>query len=335
LLELVVAEILKRTGSIKDFLRASFINRCCNACAKSPDVISAIVSHNSPCFIRFLCEHAQGNGPEMKLIIPPGAPIDNPVQSMRERFVTDCFYGKHVLGTHGSRVIIRMEAGPRPGKLYMNRPCGLMPQAFSSVAKPIPPMSKNPGANRLGQLVVLPPDNGPLGGYPVFFVKDYSRPFAKAHVGVKFTTPGTVRLHVSVFSNGEWCPHVSEPLVEPSAVTFQRSPYCVQAGPRLYMMYLVNLIAWFDVERQSFGAVSLLGHMETEVKGCLEYTAGPHPQGDLAIVHLDNGFLVRWVLIREGNAADWYEEASVDVAASFGHLVNNDISDALAVQPSD
>lgn len=93
LMELVVAEILKRTRSTKDFLRASFINKCYNSCAKTPDVISAIVIRNDPCFIGFLCEHAQGNGPEMKLIIPPGAPIDDPAQSMRGRFVVDYLYG--------------------------------------------------------------------------------------------------------------------------------------------------------------------------------------------------------------------------------------------------
>lgn len=135
---------------------------------------------------------------------------------------------------------------------------------------------------------MLPHDNGPEGDYPVFFVKDHSRPFAKAHVGVKFTTVGTVRLHLSVFSNEEWFPHVSDPLVHPLEVMFQRSLYCVQAGPRLYMMYLVSLIAWFDVEREMFGVVPLPGKMGTEVQGCIEYTAGPHPQGDLAIVHLDN-----------------------------------------------
>jgi len=67
----------------------------------------------------------------------------------------------------------------------------------------------------------------------VFFVKDPSRPFAKTHVGLKFPSARAVCLHVSFFSNGDWLPHVYDPLVPPSTATFQRSPYCVQAASRL------------------------------------------------------------------------------------------------------
>jgi hypothetical protein len=196
-------------------------------------------------------------------------------------------------------------------------------------------MPENPSDSRYGQFAVLPPSNGPSSGFPVFFVKDPSRLFEQDHHGVNFRPVGRVRVHVCVFSNGGWVPHVFGPLALPSSGTFQRTPYCVQSGSRLYLMYLVGLIVCFDVEWGTFGVVDLPGQMGTTVECCLEYTAGPHPRGDLAVVHLDNGMLVRWVLTRKGDMAEWNQEASVDVVAAFGHLMNTAILDALSAQPSD
>jgi len=80
----------------------------------------------------------------MKRITPPDAPAEDPARSMREWFVVGHFSGKHVMGTHASRVIVRVETGLRQDRLYIIRPCGLKPWAFASVAKPISPMPKHP-----------------------------------------------------------------------------------------------------------------------------------------------------------------------------------------------
>uniref|UniRef100_A0ACD5U8B7 Uncharacterized protein n=1 Tax=Avena sativa TaxID=4498 RepID=A0ACD5U8B7_AVESA len=196
-------------------------------------------------------------------------------------------------------------------------------------------MEENLGDNRYGHFAVLEPTNGPVTGFPTFFVKDPSRNFEQNHLGVKFKTAGRVQVHVHVLSNGKWLLHSFDPLVSSEAVTFQRTPYCVRAGSRLYMMYLLHLVVWFDMEGEIFGAVPLPSQTGMNVNSCLQYTGGPHPEGDLAIVHLDNGRLVRWVLIRNGDMAVWNQGASIDLIGAFGYLMNTAVFNSLSCEPSE
>uniref|UniRef100_A0ACD5WX42 Uncharacterized protein n=1 Tax=Avena sativa TaxID=4498 RepID=A0ACD5WX42_AVESA len=101
------------------------------------------------------------------------------------------------------------------------------------------------------------------------------------------------------------------------------------------MMYLIGLIVCFDADQGTFRVVDLPGQLRTMIKTCLQYTAGPHPRGDLMVVYVDNGMLVRWVLTRQGDMAEWNEDASLDLAVAFGHMMNPNILEALSVQPSD
>jgi hypothetical protein len=330
----LLGEILKRISGSKALLAASHVSSLWRTTARNPTVISGFTSRNRPCFIGFVVEHAQGA--ELQLIRPPGtSSMDDPARELQERFVPYQLYDKQILGTYGGRVICRMESGKRKGKLYTNCPYSSNPSLFNLVGRPIVAMEKNQEDNRYGQFAVLEPTDGPNGGFPVFFVKDESRDYSKDHLGVKFLTGGRVRLHVCVLSKGEWTPHVYDLSTPPSPCTFQRSPYCVQAGCRLYMMYLVGLIVCFDVKEKTFGVVPLPGQMASTVKGCLEYTVGPHPEGDLAVVHFEDRRLVRWVLTRKGDMAEWYHDIRVDLPAAFGYTMNTDILDALSVQPSD
>uniref|UniRef100_A0ACD5ULK0 Uncharacterized protein n=1 Tax=Avena sativa TaxID=4498 RepID=A0ACD5ULK0_AVESA len=116
---------------------------------------------------------------------------------------------------------------------------------------------------------------------------------------------------------------------------FQRTPYCVQSGSRLYLMYLVGLIVCFDVKTKTFGVVPLPGGMGRAVKGCLEYTAGPHSEGDLAVVHLEKGRLVRWVLTRNGDTVDWNKEARIGLVGALGDYMNENILHAFSFEPSE
>uniref|UniRef100_A0ACD5Y7S5 Uncharacterized protein n=2 Tax=Avena sativa TaxID=4498 RepID=A0ACD5Y7S5_AVESA len=200
---------------------------------------------------------------------------------------------------------------------------------------PVPALPKNPEDSTYGQFAIVPLTNGPTNLFCAFFVKDPSRLFDQNHDGVQFNSHGRVRVHVCVFGNGGWVPHIFDSLALSSSTKFQRSPYSIQAGYRTYIMYLIGLIVCFDVEQGTFKVVALPRKMGMMIKGCFQYTIGPHPQGDLPVVHVDNGMLVKWVLTRVEDMSEWNQEASVDLVVAFRHMISTTIWEALLVQPSD
>lgn len=265
--EYLLGEILKRSRSSIDLLRASHVSNLWQTTARIPTIVSGFTDRNRIRFIGFIVEHGCAAGPGLRLISPPIASDDDSTQKLRERFVFDGLYGKHILGTHAGCVICRVESGSRKDKLFISCPYSSNPRSFRKVGRPILPMEKSLGDNTYGRFAVLEPTAGPVGGYPVFFIKDHSRDYRANHLGVYFDTPGRVRVHVCVFSDGEWVPYASDPLALPSTGMFQRSPYCVQAGCRLYLMYALALIVCFDAKEKTFGVMHLPGKMGTTVKG--------------------------------------------------------------------
>jgi len=332
--EYLLGEILKRIKGSKDFLRASHVSSLWRKTARISTVVSGFTSRNTICFIGFILEHSRPMAPDIRLITPPITSDEDPAIEVRKRFVLDVFHGKDIMGTYGGRAIVRLGSGSREGMLYTNCPYSSRPWLFKKVGRPIVPLGKNSLENRYGRFAVLEPTDGPSSGYPVFFVKDYSRDYRANHLGVYFEAAGSVRIHICVYRKKVWVLHAFGLFTPPSPCMFQRTLYCVQSGCRLYLMYLVGLIVCFGVKTKSFEVVLLPGEMGTTVKGCLQYTSGSHLEGELAIVHLEKGRLVRWVLTRNGVIVDWKKEATIDLVAALGDYMNENILDTFSSEPS-
>lgn len=337
-MEFLLGEILQRSKCSRSFLRASAVSKFWRSTAQIPAVAGAFCSRNEAAFVGFIAEYDEGFGREKKLFFPPGSPMDDPARGMRANFNPDAFHDLYVLGSHGGCVISRMEApGKRHGKLYMSCPYS-RPRKFTAVGLPVPPIPKTPGQytdNTYGQFVVLA-DTGVFGSnYPGFFVRDAAGLYQQPYEGVRFMSSTNVHVHVCVFRSGSWSRFVSDPLTPPPLAIFHRNPYCVQARSVLYIMYLVGFIVCFNMEEGQFVVLNLPGEMATMTKSCLQYIAGPYPEGDLAVVHMDNRKLVKWVLLREEGMVNWHRDTSFDLVAAFGDIMNREIFTALTIDPSE
>jgi hypothetical protein len=331
----LLEQILEKLGCTKSLVRSSVVNSFWLATARSDDLVDLFTRRNKPSFLGFVAEFDRGFGRELDLLFPPAAPSNDTARAMRRSFDSDAFIGRYIVGSHGGRLIFHAPTqGDLPPGYHTCCPYS-KPDLSTYVATPIEQIPRNTGEltdNTYGQFAVLNRTSGNRRDGAAFFVKDASRSFQRSYEGVRFDSQSRVHVHVCVFKDRKWVRSVSYPLDPPPRAAFHRNPYCVLDGDFLYMMYLVGFIVSFDMVQGDFSVIPLPLDVAKSVRSWFDYTVSLHPAGGIALVHYTGGYLLRWVLERDDDSAEWRVDSTVNILTASTEKLSSALLQGQAVQ---
>lgn len=314
----LLADILIKLESSKDLVCVAAVSPQWRALAKGGSFKLAWLERHEPAHVGFLAEMQEGIGRIQKLLYGPQ--LGEPSAVAIRRCINDALLaGDHIIGSSNGIILTHI-----PGEGYCTSFPGDNPRIYKAVSPSLPPIPRNTGqhtVNTFGHFGVLP-QAGRSG--VSCFVKDAAKDFLTCYDGVSFCSSAPIYVHVSIYDREVgWTRFVSEPIPSPDAALFQRNPYSVLVGSKLYMMYLVGFIVCFDLASKTFTEVPLPDEVKERVSSWYDYSVGRHHGGAIVLVHYHKSVMYTWVLSFINEAPSWELETIVDLIHCFGNRISS------------
>jgi hypothetical protein len=264
-----------------------------------------------PASIVFLVESGDGAGRITWLADTTDKPGDDTVARLRARISRPSLIRERVVGCRRGVAVVERTDG-----YYTIRPC-IGEKEVTAVAPAAPKIVRSAeyiSSNNYGKYVMLQDlVHGGIG----FFVQDSSAQPTRTDFGVSCGPSPFNRVHLSVFSNGQWRCYATTQFKRPHQILFNNNPSCIINKDRLFMDYILGVIVTFRFSDFSFSHTTLPVEVNSASLRDTDYAIGEHSKADMLLVHLNCGVLNTFALFQTKHEYSWMKMSSTCLLDTF------------------